>query len=252
MTDLIITAYKTCRKCGKTKATAEFYRKSSVKDGFSNSCKICHDLQVNTRIEARSERLNAIDPDTMKRCYRCGDEKPFHAFSKNRMNPDGRAYLCKPCSRKRSRSLYQEVKKEWDTKTVNLCGVKVCGHCKEEKPKAEFHKSIGRRTGLHPWCRGCVIKKNRGERYETLLHYSNGDRPSCRCCGETRIEFLAIDHINGGGGKERKRLGRGGSQFCAYLRMSKYPTGYQTLCHNCNMAKGYYGHCPHTCAHADH
>lgn len=30
-----------------------------------------------------------------------------------------------------------------------------------------------------------------------------------------------------------------------WLRRNNYPNGFQVLCHNCNMAKGFYGKCPH-------
>ena len=68
----------------------------------------------------------------------------------------------------------------------------------------------------------------------------------CKCCGEDTLEFLAIDHINNDGA-ECKRNGepRGGVGFYTFLRKNKYPKGFQVLCHNCNMAKGFYGICPH-------
>lgn len=31
----------------------------------------------------------------------------------------------------------------------------------------------------------------------------------------------------------------------AWLHANKYPDGFQVLCHNCNMAKGFYSRCPH-------
>lgn len=36
-------------------------------------------------------------------------------------------------------------------------------------------------------------------RLEVLRHYSRGE-PQCLCCGENKVEFLGIDHINSGGG----------------------------------------------------
>jgi len=59
------------------------------------------------------------------------------------------------------------------------------------------------------------------------------------------MEFLAIDHINGGGEKERRKLRRGGVNFCIWLRSHDFPKGYRVLCHNCNMSLGIYGYCPH-------
>lgn len=77
----------------------------------------------------------------------------------------------------------------------------------------------------------------------TILNMYGG---RCACCGITEPKFLAIDHINGGGNKHRKTLGsKGGASFYSWLKRNNYPTGFQVLCHNCNMAKGFYGQCPH-------
>ena len=74
------------------------------------------------------------------------------------------------------------------------------------------------------------------------LEYYGG---KCMCCGESQIEFLGIDHIDGGGSKHRKELKKKNLNTYEFLRKTKYPKGYQTLCHNCNLAKGFYGKCPH-------
>jgi hypothetical protein len=78
-------------------------------------------------------------------------------------------------------------------------------------------------------------------RQEALDHYGS----VCQCCGEFRYEFLAIDHKNGGGLKQRRELGKEGQKFVFWLRKNNYPEGYQVLCHNCNLALGHYGFCPH-------
>lgn len=67
---------------------------------------------------------------------------------------------------------------------------------------------------------------------------------TCACCGESRYEFLAIDHIHGGGGKHAKETG-GGSQMIRWIIKNNYPPMFRVLCHNCNMAFGVYGFCPH-------
>ena len=71
---------------------------------------------------------------------------------------------------------------------------------------------------------------------------------ACKCCGETEHRFLALDHINGGGFKHRKSLGipRNGTAFYSWVAKNNYPPELQILCHNCNMAKGFYGSCPHS------
>jgi hypothetical protein len=68
---------------------------------------------------------------------------------------------------------------------------------------------------------------------------------ACVCCGESQWEFLAIDHMNGGGNKHRDEVGRGAA-FFVWLRKAGYPKeGFQVLCHNCNQAKQYSKVCPH-------
>lgn len=71
----------------------------------------------------------------------------------------------------------------------------------------------------------------------------------CQCCSESRIEFLAIDHIEGGGRKQRESIG-GDAHFYSWLRKNNFPPGYRVMCHNCNFAKGKYGYCPHELEHA--
>lgn len=71
-----------------------------------------------------------------------------------------------------------------------------------------------------------------------LNHYGN----QCACCGEAQKEFLGIDHMNGGGNVHRKQIGH---QLYHWLIKNRFPPGFQILCHNCNLAKGFYGRCPH-------
>lgn len=67
----------------------------------------------------------------------------------------------------------------------------------------------------------------------------------CACCGITGKVFLGLDHVNGGGCRER-RLGKiGVYSIYSKLRKEGFPPGYQVLCMNCNFAKGQLGSCPH-------
>lgn len=71
----------------------------------------------------------------------------------------------------------------------------------------------------------------------------------CQCCGETHIEFLSLDHIDGNGKAHRKTFGiaatSGGWNFYAQLKKHNYPSGMRCLCMNCNFALGHVGYCPH-------
>ena len=65
----------------------------------------------------------------------------------------------------------------------------------------------------------------------------------CVCCGEDTEVFLVIDHVDGGGNAHRREIGSHGLYY--WLKRSGWPTGFQTLCHNCNHAKHVLGVCPH-------
>lgn len=139
--------------------------------------------------------------------------------------------LCEAClsyqreAYKKRRDLRKELhlcqrcgeKVEGESRSVNFC-VK-CLEWKKDYSKYEFKEA----------------KK------EVMFQYGN----SCQCCGEENLDFLAIDHIEGGGTKHREEVG-GGSNFYLLLKKQGFPKGYRVLCHNCNFSvhlnKG-------TCAH---
>ena len=95
-----------------------------------------------------------------------------------------------------------------------------------------------------PEHRSKVRDRLRSLRLEVLTHYSGG-APRCACCGESHIEFLAIDHLDESGQAHRRRDPKARS-LARYLKYHGLPAGYRVLCHNCNMAIGFYGRCPHS------
>ena len=82
-------------------------------------------------------------------------------------------------------------------------------------------------------------ERQRRLRLEALIAY--GGR--CVCCGELRMEFLSLDHVNNDGAKHRKEVKC--KSIGHWAKKHGYPNTLQILCHNCNMAKGMYGYCPH-------
>jgi hypothetical protein len=84
---------------------------------------------------------------------------------------------------------------------------------------------------------------NKRIKQETVDAYGG----KCVCCGEGTFEFLSIDHVNGGGDHHRREVGGGGVVLYQWLRKRNFPQDgrFQVLCFNCNMAKGFYGACPH-------
>ncbi len=83
--------------------------------------------------------------------------------------------------------------------------------------------------------------KTRMLKLEVIANYGC----ACACCGESNPVFLTVDHINGGGMKDRAS-DHGGWRFYTRLKKLGFPKDdYQLLCYNCNLAKGFFGICPH-------
>jgi hypothetical protein len=158
--------------------------------------------------------------------------------------------------------------------------MKVCTKCKKEKEIKNF-RFIKKRENYTSWCIECLreycreygkndyklnkqkyidrqkryfqkdpehfrkIRKDsyRRRRMEALIKYG-GDIPCCACCGDSHYEFLTIDHINNDGASHRKSL-KDPNRIVYWLKINNYPSGFQVLCHNCNLAKSIYKTCPH-------
>jgi hypothetical protein len=67
----------------------------------------------------------------------------------------------------------------------------------------------------------------------------------CECCGETHWQLLTIDHINGDGHLHRRKVGKGRKIYKDLIRLGFPKDNYRLLCFNCNIARGFYGYCPH-------
>jgi hypothetical protein len=151
--------------------------------------------------------------------------------------------------------------------------VKRCPKCKQEKDTEEFYSDSSKKSGLSSYCKICQIARS-AHRWVTLkdqlslerkayyqankekyLSYARSLREEvldayggkCACCGETTREFLGVDHINNDGESHRREVLKGyGRSIYRWLKQSGYPnSGFQLLCHNCNISKGLYGGCPH-------
>lgn len=78
-----------------------------------------------------------------------------------------------------------------------------------------------------------------------LNHYGR----ACVCCGEDTFEFLTLDHKNNDGAEHRRQIAPNGikdGSVYRWLIKNGFPPIVQTMCMNCNWAKGKYGECPHT------
>jgi hypothetical protein len=121
----------------------------------------------------------------------------------------------------------------------------VCSKCGEEKDLGQFYYRKDRNRH-NTMCIQCHRQNDYDQKLkiEVMAHYSN--EIVCSCCGETNIDLLSIDHIEGLGNQHRRETGDGkGLHFYRWLHTNNYPLGFQVLCLNCNFSEGYFGYCPH-------
>lgn len=145
----------------------------------------------------------------MKTCKLCNISQPADKFH-------GR--VCRPCLNARGRKYYQQLDPETKRTLYGLYAASPVGKAKKKRYYAKVKKDI-------------------------LQHYCKGNI-ACNCCGESKEQFLTLDHIEPF--SLTKAGPRGGRTLYQWLRKRNYPEGFQVLCYNCNMARAKYdGVCPH-------
>jgi len=154
----------------------------------------------------------------MSKCFECGDTNSDNFYRGK--SPSLKCH-CKSCIRKRRKERYYKTRKETIEYTRNW-----------QKRNPEKHRENSKRA---------MRKHQQKLKRICIAHYSN-ETNNCACCGDNNMEFLTIDHINGGGSKHRKQIK---GHFYEWLIKNNYPEGYRVLCMNCNHSLGIYGYCPH-------
>lgn len=124
----------------------------------------------------------------------------------------------------------------------DLGETRTCFACKAVLPVAAFTKVHEGR--YYSYCKPCrnlkAVEYNARRKAKVFTHYGN----ACVCCGETEPVFLTLDHVNGGGTKERKTK-RTAFTWEVALREGM-PDRFRILCWNCNWAVHHLGgQCPH-------
>lgn len=94
-------------------------------------------------------------------------------------------------------------------------------------------------------CFDCSLTERQRQvktKYKAMQKYGG----KCSCCGEGRIAFLTIDHVNNDGADRRREPGYhgGGAFYRRLLRIEVDPT-LQVMCYNCNCGRRSTGVCPH-------
>lgn len=234
-------AHAWCATCRPDMAAAQRKPKKEPKQ-HELKCRSCGRCDVCLGLSA---------PEGMKVCRDCQATKPVEAFAR-RNDTGGRRNQCMRC---------RTGSQDWGhcegcgkAFTKASAGRTHCAACRPPvtKPCAtcgtSFVGSMEQRRYCSPACRDGSSKALRAtarksERQRALQAYG-GPEPRCVCCGEQKPSFLALDHIDGGGHRQRKETGGGG--FWIWLHRNNYPAGFRVLCHNCNFGRQLNGGiCPH-------
>jgi hypothetical protein len=146
--------------------------------------------------------------------------------------------------------------------------IKVCWSCNQELSLASYNKNSSEKDGHQKFCRQCqreygrkLYHKNKQReqercrakyrilKEEVFNHYGG----SCVCCGESILDFLAMDHIDNDGAEHRKEAKiTGGIRMYYWLKRNNFPNNFQVLCHNCNWSKhANGGTCIHQLSHEE-
>lgn len=122
------------------------------------------------------------------------------------------------------------------------------------KSKGLCVKCGDQRDGATLKCIICQDRTNRHHKsYEYKLKHATFTAYGgvyCRCCGETEIRFLTLDHVNNDGFKHKVngRERATGCKMYLQLKAAGYPNDppLQVLCYNCNCGRSCNkGICPH-------
>lgn len=225
---------KRCSLCGAVKSLSDYYRINGHSNVHRSSCKSCHAnyYQRNraTKLEVLHCRRAKLKVEILdaygNECILCGEtQREF--LSLDHINGGGTVERYE--LGRKGTNFYAYLKRQgWPDGYCTLCH--------------SCNQSLGRPKQNSTTIETVQSRYRAKLRAEILEVYGK----ECACCGEARTERLALDHVNGSGGIERRKLGiTSGSNFYCYLRKRGWPIGYRILCHNCNQSLGYYGYCPH-------
>lgn len=174
-------------------------------EGGYQACSICR--AKDTRYHTRKK---------LGLCTACGTEKPVEGKTR-----------CESCMSKQLKHQHDKYIKMKEKGKCYLCGEPIAFERSTTMCLKHVTKSAEqvRLTSLHL----------RHERKAAVFKHYGG---KCACCGFDALEALVIDHVNGGGIKELRAKGYHLNSYYKKIIDQNFPSSYQILCSNCNMAKG--------------
>lgn len=95
----------------------------------------------------------------VRQCPDCGEVKSSSAFRRNKSRPDGLAFYCKECFKRRDGVAYRRRMAERGRtvreRVVAPDGYKWCPACKSIKPFTEWGRNRASKDGYNSYCKAC-------------------------------------------------------------------------------------------------
>lgn len=195
-------------------------------------CKKCSNQRnKDANKKLRMEVLQHYSPSLC--CELCGEDH-YEFLALDHIDGDGNTHR-KACGNRQS-TLYMDIKLRGFPKKFRV----LCHNCnfKHRDPK-----NLGKGPRVTTTHQDIIKVRNRASGLKYKIDCINHYGGKCACCGIADLSVLSMDHIEGGG-RRLKKAEAGHGRFY-WLKKNKYPPGFRVLCMNCNLARGFYGHCPH-------
>lgn len=148
----------------------------------------------------------------LKQCSECHKKKSLRFFYRDIQKSDGLTSNCRDCKRKRHLEYYEKSKE------------------KRKEYSKRFYSKYNER-----------IKELNKDRYrKVMIELFDLLGNKCSICEEKDKRVLGVDHINGGGHRERMIKGSSYTYYQAMIDSVKNKEGkYQLLCANCNLKEAF-------------
>lgn len=179
-----------------------------------------------------------------KNCSLCGESKPLDVVHfpfikrKNRW-----CSWCRACVSKRTR--------EYNAKRPDERRSRDQAYYERTKfLRREYNRLRGKEYNARDAVKEAKRRHNNKLKREAMEHYGGA---FCKCCGETELLMLSLDHVASDGAAHRKAI-TGTTrllplQSYIWAKRNGYPAIFQVMCFNCNWARHWNnGICPHELA----
>lgn len=158
-----------------------------------------------------------------KECSCCHGKLFIDNFHKSKKGKFGVAAICKKCVNEKQKTYHQKNKDKRNKQSAEWR----LAHKDRMKELQSKWKEANPEQYKFLW-----EKHNKENRIKVLQKVAKGDIIACSRCGCDRIEFLEVNHINGGGNQETKN---NHSKFYSdILKDLRQTDDLEILCKLCN------------------